>query len=244
MNGTANVAASAAESIATAKHFGRGRVLKLALGSIGLLAAIILIGAGVALTWALATHRDASGYFTTHTHRYRTSSYAVSTESLDVSGVPGTLEAGLGTLRITATSSNAAKPLFVGIARTPDVQRYLARIEHDELGDIEFDPFKIDYRRLGAGAPTAAPAAQRFWQTRASGTGAQTIDWPIEKGQWSAVVMNADGSRKVSVDAQLAGRLDGAWSLVGALLALGVLSLLGGAVLVYSGARARAEALR
>ena len=237
-------ASSAVEATATAKSSGRGRVLELVFGSIGLLAAIAFIGGAVGLTWALETHRDASGYFTTHTHHYQTSSYALSTESLDVSGITGTLEAGLGTLRITATSADAAKPLFIGIARTQDVDGYLARVEHDELGDIKFDPFKIDYRRLGAAAPTAQPATQRFWQTRAGGTGTQTISWPIKKGRWSAVVMNADGSKNVAVDAQLAGRIGGAWWFVAAFLALGVLSLAGGAALVRSGARRRKKASR
>ena len=222
----------------------RRRALKLVFGSLGLLAAIAFIGGAAALTWALASHRDAHGFFTTHAHHYQTSSYALSTESLDVSGIPGALEAGIGTLRIRATSADAAKPLFIGVARTQDVDRYLARVEHDELGNIDFDPFKIDYRRLGAAAPPAPPSSQRFWKTRAGGTGTQTISWPIEKGRWSAVVMNADGSRNVTVDAQLAGRFAGAWWLVAALFAVGALSLAGGAALVYSGARTRAVASR
>ena len=46
--------------------------------------------------------------------------------------------------------------------------------------------------------------------------------------------MNADGSRNVSVDAQLAARLSGAWWFVVALLALGALALAGGILLVRS----------
>lgn len=221
-----------------ARRFGPGRVLKLVFGSLFLLWALGFLASGGGLTWALGSHGD-SGYFTTNTHHYQTSSYALSTESLRVSGIIGTLEAGLGTFRVAVTSTDKAKPLFVGIARTSDVDRYLARVEHDELNDIEFDPFKIDYRRLGTGAPTAVPAAQSFWQKRAVGTGTQTVTWPIEKGRWSAVVMNADGSRNVDVDAQLAARFAGAWWFVSALFALGVLLLAGGAFLLYSGVRAR-----
>jgi hypothetical protein len=228
-----------------APRFGRGRVLKLVFGSVGLLAALAFIGAGGALTWALGTHRDEGGYFTTHTHHYQTSSYALSTESLDVSGITGTLEAGLGRLRITVTGADAAKPLFIGIASSRDVNRYLARVEHDELREIRFDPFQIDYRRLGTAAPTAPPARQSFWQTHASGTGTQTISWPVKKGRWTAVVMNADGSRKVSVDAQLAARLAGAWWLVATFVVLGALFVAGGGALVYSAARRTApEATR
>ncbi|HET7450891.1 MAG TPA: hypothetical protein VFJ78_09850 [Gaiellaceae bacterium] len=237
MDGTAELASSAAGPIAATQV---AKVLKLVFGSIGLLAALAFIGVGAALTWALETQRDASGYFTTHAHHYQTSTYALSTESLNVSGITGALEAGLGKLRVTATSADAAKPLFIGIARTRDVDRYLAGTQHDELRDIEFDPFKIDYRRSGIAAPTALPAARDFWRARASGTGAQTISWPVEKGTWSAVVMNADGSRDVTVDAQLAARFTGAWWFVAAFLALGALSLGAGAAVVYSGVRTRA----
>jgi hypothetical protein len=181
------------------------------------------------------SRRSGTRPITTHTHRYQTSSYALSTESLSVGGVTGALEAGLVRLRVTATSNRVAKPLFIGIARTDDVSRYLARVEHDELRDINFDPFKIDYRRLGTGAPTALPSTQSFWQARANGTGTLKISWPVEKGEWSAVVMNADGSRNVSVEAQLAARLSGAWWLVAASLVLGALSLAGGIALIRSG---------
>src|SRR5205823_5502418 len=142
-----------------------------------------------------------------HTHHYQTSSHALSTEGLAVGGMTGALEDRLARLRITATSTDAAKPLFIGIARTNDVDAYLARVEHDELRDIKLDPFSIDYRRLGAGAPTTLPATRRIWRAQATGTGTQTISWPVEKGHWSAVVMNADGSRPVSVDAQLAAHV-------------------------------------
>jgi hypothetical protein len=222
----------------------RGRVLRLVLGSLGVLAALAFLAGAVALTWALETHRDGSGYFTTNTHHYQTSSYALSTESLDVDGLTGALEDRLARLRLTVTRTDAAKPLFIGIARTEDVDRYLAHVEHDELRDIESDPFGIDYRRLGAGAPAALPATRSIWRAHATGTGTQTITWPVEKGHWSAVVMNADGSRNVSVDAQLAARVSHVWWIVIGLFVVGGLSLAGGGALVYSGARRRATATR
>lgn len=213
------------------------RVVRLVLGSVALLVALALIGSAIAAIVGLETNRDATGYFVTHTHHYQTPSYALSTQSLNVGGVTGALETRLLRLRIAATSDDATKPLFMGIARTADVNRYLARVQHDELRDIGFDPFKVVYRRLGTGAPAALPSAQTFWQTRATGTGTQTISWPVKNGHWSAVVMNADGSRTVGVDAQLAARLSGAWWFVAALLATGALSLVGGIALVRSGAR-------
>jgi hypothetical protein len=237
-----DVAGSAPAATAAPKQqVGRRRVVRLVFGSLGLLVGLALIGGAIAGVFGLENNRDATGYFATHTHHYRTSSYALSTENLNVGSVTGALEAGLLRLRITATSNDAAKPLFIGIARTEDVARYLARVQHDELRDINFDPFKVDYRRIGTGAPNALPSAQSFWQTRARGTGTQTISWPVKKGQWSAVVMNADGSRNVSVNAQVAARLAGAWWFIAAFVALGALSLAGGIALARSDRRERAS---
>jgi hypothetical protein len=221
---------------AATQHIRRGRVVQLVFGSLCLLLALALIGAAIAGIFGLENNRDTTGYFVTHTHHYQTSSYALSTETLNVGSVTGALETSLLRLRIRATSNDPTKPLFIGIARTEDVARYLAQVQHDELRDINFDPFKIDYRRVGTGAPTAPPSTQRFWQTQASGRGTQTISWPVKSGQWSAVVMNADGSRNVSVGAQLAARLSGAWWFVAGFLVLGTLSLIGGITLVRSGA--------
>jgi hypothetical protein len=224
-------------TVAPTQQFGRGRVVRLMFGSLALLVALALIGGAIAGIFGLENNRDATGYFVTHTHHYQTSSYALSTERLNVGSVSGALETGLLRLRISATSTDAAKPLFIGIARTEDVARYLARVQHDELRDISFDPFKVDYRRIGTGAPRALPSTQGFWQTSAIGTGTQTISWPVKRGQWSAVVMNANGSRNVSVNAQLAAHLAGAWWFVAAFIALGALSLAGGIALLRSGAR-------
>jgi hypothetical protein len=223
-----------------AQHAGGGHVVKLVLGSLCLLLALALFGIAIAGIFGLENNRDATGYFVTHTHHYQTHSYALSTENLNVGGVTGGLEAGLVRLRLTATSMDTAKPLFIGIARTADVKRYLAGVAHSELRNISFDPFKIDNLPLGTAAPRALPSAQTFWQTSSTGTGPQAISWQVKQGHWSAVVMNADGSRHVSVDAQLAARLSGAWWFVAVFIAVGAVSLLGGIALVRSGIRKEA----
>lgn len=227
---------SSAEATASPR---RGRLLPIGFGSLALLAALSLIGSAIAGTYGLGTYQDSTGYLATQTHHYQTSAYAFSTESLNVGGGVGDLEAGLVRIRISATSANAAKPLFIGIAPTQDVTRYLAGVRHDELRDIKFAPFSVAYRPIGHGAPKALPASQTFWRTRVSGTGTQTITWPVHTGQWSAVVMNADGSRGVSVDATLGARIAGAWWFVIAGYVLGALALVTGIALVRLGVRRR-----
>src|SRR6516162_2139289 len=122
----------------TAQHTGGVHVVKVVLGSLALLVALALLGTAIAGIFGLENNRDATGYFVTHTHHYQSRAYALSTESLNVGGISGALEAGLVRIRLTATSMDARKPLFVGIGRTADVNRYLAPVAHDELRDINF----------------------------------------------------------------------------------------------------------
>ena len=109
-------ASATATPAASTQQVGSRSVVQLVFGSLGLLATLALIGSAIAGIVGLETNRDATGYFVTHTHHYQTSSYALSTESLNVGGVTGALEAGLVRVRIAATSDDAAKPLFIGIA--------------------------------------------------------------------------------------------------------------------------------
>jgi hypothetical protein len=220
----------------------RGRVLRLVFGGLGLLAALAFVGAGATSTWALETKQDGSGYFATGVHRFQTSSYALATESLDATtGWASWAERLGGRIRITATSTDPAKPLFVGIARTEDVDRYLANVEHDQVGDLKLDPFSVQYQRQSGHAPATRPNASGIWQTKATGAGTQTITWPLQGGHWSAVVMNADGSSPVAVDSRVAAKVSYLSWIVAGLFVLGGLSLIGGGALAYSGFRTKGD---
>jgi hypothetical protein len=217
------------------ESFGAGRVLLLVFGSIGLLIALALLAGGGAAVWGLS-QRDGSGYITSSSHRLTTSSYALASDSLDVgTDAPGwVFDDHFASVRIEAASS---KPVFLGIAQTNVVERYLAGVQHDQITDFDVDPFTVSYRHRSGSAAPAAPSGESFWRVKASGPGAQTITWPLEKGNWSVVAMNADGSRGVTVDTRLGARLPFMrWIAIG-FLAGGGLVLLTGAGLIYLGAR-------
>jgi hypothetical protein len=221
--------------------FGAKRVLLLVFGSLTVLVALVLVAGGGAAVWALG-ERDASGYFTSGTHELSTGSYAIASESFEVdSDVPGWFGDRFATARIQASS---AQPVFIGIGPASDVERYLAGVQHDQITDLDTDPFSVSYRHLNGSAQPASPASKDFWRVQASGPGTQTITWPREGGDWSAVAMNADGSRGVSVDAQFGGRVSSLRWLAIAFLAAGGLVLLAGAGLVYWGARKPRPALQ
>ena len=138
----------------------------------------------------------------------------------------------LGTVQIRVSSG---KPVFVGIARTSEVERYLGRVNHQAVTDIGVDPFSVTYADRPGTARPDPPTTQTFWRVQAVGTGTQTIRWPVEKGNWTAVAMNADGSRHVVVETSVGARIPVLrWVILGVLVAGGVLLLIG-AGLVWAG---------
>ena len=216
------------------RGFGAKRVILLVLGTLVALIGLSLLAAGGAGAWALG-ERDSAGYFKTGTHRLATTEYALASENLDVdSDVPGWFGDHFATVRIQATSE---QPVFIGIARTSEIDRYLDNVPHDEITDVDADPFDYKTRRVDGRAVAARPTGQSFWRVQASGPGTQTIKWSLESGDWSAVAMNADASRGVSVDARFGIRVKSLVWLMVIGFVVGALILLGGAAMIYFGAR-------
>lgn len=109
-------------------------------------------------------------------------------------------------LRINAESPGT-KPLFLGVAPTDEVRAYLQGAPYDEVDDISFRPFGVDYDRqgpAGEGRELERPGDQGFWAARAVGTAESVrLDWDYAPGSYTVVLMNADGSRGVEADASL-----------------------------------------
>jgi len=209
-------------------------VLLLVFGTFVTLVGLSLLAAGGAGAWALG-ERDSSGYFATGSHRLSTPAYALASENLNVdSDVPGWFGDHFATVRVQATSD---RPVFIGIARTSEVDQFLGNVPHDEITDIDADPFKYTVRRIDGSVTPASPTRQSFWRVQASGSGTQTIEWALEGGDWSAVAMNADASRGVSVDARFGIRVSSLVWLMVVGFVVGALILLGGAAMLYFGAR-------
>ena len=222
------------------KSFGAGRVLMLVFGSLLAILALAFLAGGGAGAWA-QSQRGADGYYTTSAHTFKSAGYAVATDNLDIGGSGPKWVFGdqFARIRITASSTDSSAPVFVGVGPTADINRYLAGIPHDQIADIETDPFSTSYQTVEGTSKPAAPGAQTFWRARATGAGSQTLTWPVESGQWSVVAMNADGSRPVSVEATLGARVPSLkWLTIGLFSAAGLL-ILGSAALIYFGLRRR-----
>lgn len=216
-----------------------GRVASIVIGAVMLFVSLALLGAGGTALWAHFTQRDA-GYATTGVHRFSTAGSALETERIDL----GTGGAGrlyppslLGKVRIRVIPTGSGRPLFVGIARPGDVDRYLAGVRHAVISD--FWTGKVE--PVAGGRVGSAPGTRRFWVAASSGPGPRTLVWKSESGSWTVVVMNADGTPGVGIGADLGARLPALpWIGLGLLVAGAVLAT-GGVLLIVSATRRRTD---
>jgi hypothetical protein len=204
------------------------RKARIVLGTTLALVSLALLAAGGALLAVHYSQRDGDGFYSTNAHALSTQNYALVSKGLDIhDGDTDWLFSGsrLATIRVSATGT-AAEPIFVGVARHTAVTTYLRTVAYDMITDVEVDPFSVTRTtQLGTTQPSA-PRPARLWAKFATGSGTQTVDWPMKKGDWDVVVMNADASRGVQTAISVGAK-------VPLILWLGViLSSVGGLLLV------------
>jgi hypothetical protein len=217
-----------------------GRIAAVvASGLVGLFA-FGLLAAGAAALWGDA-QKDENGYISTGSDRFATSTRALTSENLDLDldGLDTLIGSdSYGKIRLEVASHDD-KPLFVGIARTSDVSDYLRGSSHAVVTDVDYSPFHADYDEKAGDRPLAPPAGARIWAASAHGAGTQTMTWDVEDGDWSVVVMNADGSAGVDAGVKAGAQLsfldEAGWVLLGT----GLLALAAAGALLYAGVRPR-----
>ena len=221
-------------------RWGGGRVALLVVGAVlAFFGANSLLGGAMAL--GLSNQQDADGFFNTRSERFATQTYAVAAPTLDVSGTgPDQLYAEelLGEVRIRAESAAGDKPLFVGIGPADQVNAYLAAVNHDRISDLDVGPFDVEYVTHAGGAPATSPQQQTFWVASDAGTGQRDVTWSIDSGDWSAVVMNADGSAGVDADVRAGAALPIVHQIAVISLIAGGAMVLVGLGMVFLAARA------
>jgi hypothetical protein len=208
-----------------------GRIAAVVVGSVLALVSLGLLAGGCATVVVDQTQRDADGYLMTHGEQLDTGSYALVSETLNVSvDIPQwVIDELIGRVRVRSESD---RTVFVGIAPKAEASAYLDGVRHAVVTDIKPDP---EYSTKPGGAPSSPPGAQRFWVASSQGAGEQVVDWKVEDGKWVAVVMNVDGSPGVTTDLAIGAEVDALiWIGVGLLLG-GMLFGLAAAGLIYWG---------
>ncbi len=213
-----------------------GAVALVAAAVTGLIAFTLILG-GAVLLWANSHYKDSSGYVSTGSEHFASSGYAITSDKLEVGGRVGGDGFLLGTdrygsIRLTA-APRGGKPLFVGIARTSDVDAYLRDSAASRVTNLEFAPFSVTYSsRPGSRAP-GPPTAQDIWVAQ----GSRSLTWDVESGGWSVVVMNRDGSRGVTAGVGAGAKVPYLSTLGFSALGLGIAFIIATAMLTLYGTR-------
>jgi hypothetical protein len=216
-----------------------GRVVAMLIGALLALCSLGLLAGGGYLLSA-ATGDD--GWLALGHGAYRTDGYAVATDAEDwstASYVLGTVDK----VRIRVTPADAATPVFVGMARPADLERYLGGVQyvtaHGDPGN------RVAYTRHDGRAPATPPADAIAWTMQVTGMGTQTLTFDAQqlRGDQVVVVMNADGSRSVTGQAESAVTQPSLTWIGSGLLAAGVV-LGAGAVLLVAKPLRRVLGLR
>ncbi|MEU8226152.1 DUF4389 domain-containing protein [Kribbella sp. NPDC048915] len=203
-----------------------GRIVALIVGVLVTLASLAGLAVGGTLLWLDQGRRDSSGFITSGEVRMSTTSYALTSENFTIDIGAATLPRDwVGDIRLQVASTNDV-PVFVGLGPSADVQNYLDGVAYATVDSLGAD--RTTYVDHSGGAPSTPPGELDFWRVQASGPGAQTIVWPIEDGDWTLVVMAADGSADIAVRGDVgatAPALDWAWIVV--LASAGLMFVLG-----------------
>jgi len=224
---------------ATAARWTGGRIASLVIGTVLVLLALVLLGAGGTGLWADRTQRE-GGYVTTDEHEFTSAGSALATEDthLGSAGIGWLYSPSLlGKIRIRVTPMNSDRPAFVGIGRSADVDRYLAGVNHTVIAEF----FKDKVHTVAGAKPRSAPGTQDFWVASTVGSGTRTLFWSPKKGSWTVVVMNADARPGMAVRADLGARMPAVlWVAIGLIVA-GAVFLTGGGLLIAGAFRDEAR---
>ena len=228
------------ESRASVSRWTVGRIAALSIGTLLVLLALVLLGAGGTALWADRTQRE-GGYVTTDVEEFSTSGSALATVSTELgsAGVGWLYSPGLlGEVRIRVTPTDSGSPLFVGIGRSADVDRYLAGVNHTLITEF----WGHETEAVGGGTPKSPPGSQDFWVASDTGPGTRTVVWDPVDGSWTVVVMNADGRPGIDMGADLGARIPAVLWVAFGLLAAGAVFMAGGALLITGAIRGRRTA--
>ena len=172
-----------------------GRLAAVIGGVTSLMLAALLLLAGTGLLWA-DSRKDDDGYFSTVARAARGHHELRDRDRRPRDRRRADVGEGLyGKLRLEVDGD---KPVFAGIARSRDVHAYLRDSAHATLTDLEVRPFRPDYRDE-PGTARSRPARRADVLGRLHrGRRRAHADVGRQDGDWSVVVMNADGSRGVN----------------------------------------------
>jgi hypothetical protein len=207
------------------------------LGLVFLLPGIGGLGGGGILLWAHVFDRS-EGFVVSPHDAFASPGYALVSDRIDLAAGPDWLpvSSSVGSARLEVTGTGTDE-VFVGVAAAADARAYLEDVQRTVVDGLGFDAPATQSDQLPGGEPSGAPAEQDFWIAQASGHGTQEVVWEPTAGDWMFVVMNADGSSQVEVQARIGAEFPSfGW--------IGWVALVVGGALTYVAARLLERAFR
>jgi len=185
------------------------RILMGLIGVVGLIVAAPLLFGGGSLIVLESTLADEDGYINSVPFDVEVDGYAVVAGPAEIHLAPE-LPVQLGeiaTLRIRAGHDDPEQGLFVGVANTDTVESYLGGVPHAIVEDLDAEEFSLTYRVDASADAPGVPGDQPFWINSTYGTGMQTLEWELEPGEVSFVIMNEDAADGISFEAVVGARV-------------------------------------
>ena len=130
------------------KKSNRIRILPLVFGGIILLVAMGLVVGGGALLWVNTSLIDNEDFITTQSYPLERDSYALAFQQLNIDvdevvgawGVWKPSPSDLVTIKLTVSSNDPSKNVFLGIGDETDVEAYLFDVYYDEITNFSISP--------------------------------------------------------------------------------------------------------
>jgi len=204
------------------------RIIAVVAGAILVLCSVGLLG-GSGVAWWAQTSRH-GGYADLATATYGVPGYAIASDTVSLHMGTSAASGLIGTVRIRVTPVGGTTAAFIGIAPASAAARYLAGVDYATVNGATGD--HGTYTEHPGSAPAVPPGRAGIWTAHASGPGTQTLTWVVRGGDWMVVAMNADGSRPVNMQVNLAATLPWLPWIAAGLLIGGIIFLAGGIVLI------------
>jgi hypothetical protein len=205
-----------------------GRIIAVIAGAILVLCSIGLLG-GSGVAWWAQTSRH-GGYADLATATYTVPGYAIASDAVSLHLGSGAASSLIGTVRIRVTPVGGTAPAFIGIAPASAAARYLAGVDYATVTGAT--DHHGTYTEHPGSAPAVPPGRAGIWTVQASGLGTRTLTWTVRSGDWMVVAMNADASRPVNMQVNVAATLPALLWIATGLLIGGIIFLVGGILLI------------
>jgi hypothetical protein len=227
-----------------------GKVIAVIFGGLLILVSFGVLAGGAALIWAQGALTDPQGFMISKPVRLQTDSYALALQNLDIHMEPSVMRgiwnptpADILTIKLTASSNDPSKDVFIGVARSVDAADYLNGISYEEIRNLSwnYNPWDgemptVTYVPHSGSPPTRPPSTVAFWVASAHGAGEQTIEWVPSTGTYWIIAMNADVLADVDIDVRLGAKIPILSGIGDGLIVAGVIGLVASGLIIYYGA--------